>query len=128
MKYPYGLACYPNNWFQAKVSRTKICIQFQGVDMKLRSLSHDLNPLPKRVSDQQRYIPITTTEGDSVEILAVGCQMPVIEDLQMQLIDAYNHYARHYLEDYKKEYNKDFAIFLESAIIRLQETLNKIKR
>lgn len=130
MKYDLmGLACYPKSWRGTVVSPTKICIQFNNADLMLRPLDGDLKMLPKQALTLRHYIEINTSEKDqSIGVLAVGCQMPEIEGLQHELIQAYEKYAKNYLDVYTSTYNKTFKDFIKltkAAIDRLDNILDK---
>jgi hypothetical protein len=120
MKYPYALAQYPKSYLGYKVSPYKICIQFNNPLVKLRTLGNDRKQLPK-LPDLKCYFPVTD-EGKELEIIATGCLMPTIEDMQLDLISAYKEYYQAHKEYYKENYNKDFKDFL----LRLHNDLTNL--
>jgi len=106
-----SIANYPKKFHNTVVSPTKICIQFSHVESKLRLKAGGYYI---KLPDGYKGLPITP-EGVDIDQLAVGCQMPIIEDLQMALIDAYTKYAKLYTHRYKQVYNKEFIDFLQQA-------------
>jgi len=106
-----SIANYPKQFHGTVVSPTKICIQFSHVESKLR---HKVGGYYIKLPDGLRGLPITP-EGVDIDQLAVGCQMPIIEDLQMGLIDAYTKYAKLHTHRYKQVYDKEFIDFLQQT-------------
>lgn len=105
----HSIANYPTRFLCCVVSPTKICIQFEDVQSKLRFKD---GASYVKLPDTTKALPISTT-GTEVDILAVGCQMPTIVQLQMELLHAYERYSDQYKERYAQEYGIEFRSFLE---------------
>ena len=81
----HSIANYPESFLGCVVSPTKICVQYKEVESKLRYVEGgEYIKLP----NTSKALPISV-HGTEVDILAVGCQMPVLEDIQFGLIEAY---------------------------------------
>lgn len=118
-----GIAAYPKYFHGFVVSPTKICIQFSSPQLVLRTLGKDQPGLCK-LPNTDKVLPVSIM-GTDIDVLAVGCQMPTIEALQNQLIDAYKEYKAKHTDTYKETYEKDFTQFIEHIIKRLRtEVLN----
>lgn len=119
----HSVANYPKECLGCVVSPTKICIQFSEVMSKLRfKEGAEYVKLPST----HKALPIST-DGTDVDILAVGCQMPVIEALQSALIEAYVKYGNEHGEAYKAVYGTDFKLFLLDTIQEMIDAVNQIK-
>lgn len=120
-KYTYncGIAAYPKYFHGFVVSPTKICIQFSSPQLILRTLGKDQPGLYK-LPNTDKVLPVSIM-GTDIDVLAVGCQMPTIEALQHQLIDAYKEYKTKHTDIYKETYEKDFTQFIKQVIERLQK-------
>ena len=68
------------------------------------------------------------TDGTEVDVVAVGCQMPVLEQVQEGLVDAYIEYGRLHSERYKEEYGKDFVDFLLKLRTSIDRAIRKIAK
>ena len=120
----HSVAGYPEKFLACMVSPTKICMQFESVTAKLRyKEGGEYVKLP----DCAKVLPIRTT-GTEVDILAVGAQMPVIEELQKNLIAAYLSYGSEHGIRYRAEYNKDFLDFLREIQTSLNRTIETLTR
>lgn len=111
----HSLANYPKLFHGTVVSPTKICMQFEDVEVKLR---YKQGGFYRNNEFQEKWVPISTT-GTAIELTSVGCQMPVIEEVQAALIAAYHQYAELHMARYRHEYNKDFIDFLKKTHITL---------
>ncbi len=116
----HKLANYPTGFGGTVVSPTKICIQYTGVQTKLRVNVYSKTPIIK-TPDSHRAISIRD-DGTDIGVLAVGCQLPVLEQVQMGLIEAYRSYAREHSDTYAEKYGKSFMSFL----LRMQAELDKV--
>jgi hypothetical protein len=122
MTIKHSIANYPKAFHGYVVSPTKICFQFEDVQSKLRfkeggayvKLPNTIKALPVPVS------------GVEVDILAVGCQMPVLELLCANMIEAFREYGLKHSEIYQQTYNKEFLVFLENTMKRLGEVLEDL--
>lgn len=119
----HSLANYPKKFLGCVVSPTKICLQFEGVQSKLRFKqgAHYV-----KLHDTTKALPISIS-GTDVDIVAVGCQMPVIEELQGYLIQAYRNYASLYSAVYREQYGKDFLAFLLTSIKELEDVIIEVQ-
>jgi len=118
----HSLANYPQKFLGCVVSPTKICLQFEEVLVKLRlKQGADYIKLP----DTSRALPIAHT-GTGVDITAVGCQMPVLEDLQANLIKAYVTYGQLHTATYEQQYGKDFMSFLLQTRKNLDDAITAL--
>lgn len=124
MHYKATLANYPQAFKGYVVSPTKICIQFNGCQVKLRPLI-DINNFSKHGPNNDRIIPIATT-GTDIEGIAVGCQLPVVEEYQLGLLDAYEEYYNKYKEIYSSTYNKNFKDFILNIDTKVKHLLSLI--
>lgn len=114
----HSLANYPLKFLGYVISPTKICLQFEEVTTKLRfKQGADYIKLPSTA----KALAIEPT-GTSVDILAVGCQMPVLKDMQHQLIHSYRTYLHEHSATYYQTYGADFMEFL----IEIREGLDEI--
>ena len=119
-KYNQGIACYPTKFKGYVVSPTKICLQYEDVQLKMRPLEAGVDDLPK-LGTGHRYIPVSS-ETQEVKILANGHQMPELEAMLSNVIDAYAQYARYHKETYRITYGKD----LIDSLLLLQAKLNNL--
>lgn len=118
-RYKHSFANYPSTFLGYVVSPHKICIQFQGVKTTLRNVPNETSDLIK-LPDLSIALPVVS-QGVGIDILAVGCTFPVLEELQMSLIDSYKEYYLKYKDDYKRLYDRDFK---EDFLKALQLKLN----
>ena len=116
--YKHSFANYPKKFLGTVVSPHKICLQFQDVRTTLRVAYRDESDLIKLPSTDPA-LPVVPS-GVGIDILAVGCEMPVLEQLQSALIKAYKIYKEQHNDYYIKHYGKHFYEFI-------QETINKLK-
>lgn len=120
----HSLANYPKNFLGYVISPTKICIQFAEVDTKLRfKEGGEYIKLPST----EKALPISP-KGTPVEIVAVGCQMPVLEDLQNHLLNAYLQYGKLHSQIYKDVYQKEFLDFLCLMSSRLNTIIQELSK
>ncbi len=105
----HSLANYPTEFKGTVISPTKICLQFQDVQVKFRRNLDSTEWL--KMPDGHRAVAISDT-GTDIALSSMGCQIPVLEDMQLRLITAYRAYYKFHGERYKKEYGKDFFYFL----------------
>lgn len=119
--YRHSFAMYPGSFKGFVVSPHKICLQWSTVQAKLRVAYRDTSDLIK-LPDTNKALPVISS-GVGIDTLAVGCEMPVIEQLQNQLITAYAEYWDKHSEYYNKEYGKGFSIFLRETINKLEKIL-----
>lgn len=106
-----AIAAYPSEFKGTVISPTKICIQFIDVVSKLRVLTNEqYTPL-----HDGTYNFIIKNTDTPIDVLSVGCQMPVIETLQKALIEAYKIYLKDHSAKYREEYGKEFTEFLKQA-------------
>jgi len=126
-KYNVAFANYPESFRGYVVSATKICLQFDNPQVKLRLQQTDKTLYNKGGTDSDRYVPVYTS-GTNIDCIAIGCQMPVVEDYQLQLIEAYLKYflthKKTYHETYGKKF-KDFVNILTDKVLRLQSIVNE---
>jgi len=127
IRYPVSIANYPEFFKGCVVSPTKICLQFTVTECKLRLHGADRAAFAKYGPDSDRMIPVGTL-GTQVDSIAVGCQMPVVVDYQLQLIDAYAKYYQLYRDKYKETYGEEFAVFIAKVYARLGGLLNEINK
>lgn len=121
----HSIANYPKGFLGCVVSPTKICLQFEDVQSKLRvKEGADYVKLP----DTSKALPISHL-GTDVDILAVGCQMPVLEDAQFRLIEAYDKYGKLYSDVYAETYEgKQFIDYLKRVSSALNNVITKLDR
>ena len=120
-KYNYAFANYPLGFRGCVISPTKICMQFADPMVKLRLLGQPGDDLPGKY----KYLPVGTG-GVNILTTAVGCQMPVLEKVQLELISAYNTYYMCHKDCYKNTYGKNFIDFirkLKTEINNLSDVL-----
>jgi hypothetical protein len=120
----HSLANYPLSFKGTVISPTKICLQFQDVQVKFRKNLNSSEYLKMPNGDVS--IPIATT-GTEVATCNMGCQMPVLEDLQFALINSYVSYAKYNSEVYKEHYGKEFIDFLLQVQAELANALIQIR-
>lgn len=125
-KYPYAFAQYPQTFIGCKVSPTKICMQFGDPTIKLRIMDGDRKMLPKQPSCHP-YAEVTEN-GVDFSVIATGCQMPVIEELQRGLCVAYDEYLKLHQGTYNKEYNKNYIDFLKEIKVEFERLITKWDR
>lgn len=119
-RHKHSFANYPLSFRGCVVSPTKICLQFNEPTIKLRVDASTRDEL-KKGTDTIKYLAVPET-GIDIACTAVGCQMPVVEQYQLELLEAYRKYYRLHAETYKQTYNKDFKDFL----LKLQEMVNSL--
>lgn len=110
-KYPYSFANYPTGFKGCVVGPTKICMQFSNPQVKLRLHEQSGDELHKVPGTKDCYVPVIVN-GVEVLVTAVGCQMPVLEQAQFELIHAYRAYYSAHKDMYRKTYNKMFSEFI----------------
>lgn len=120
----HSIAQYPTSFKGTVVSPTKICLQFEDVEAKLRFMEGaEYMKLP----DTYKALPISVN-GTSVDVSAVGCQMPTIEVLQAELLQAYLKYGRLYSQTYEEVYEgRKFIDFIERTVVELTR-ISKVLR
>lgn len=112
----HSIANYPKAFLGCVVSPTKICLQFEEVESKLR---YKEGGTYVKLHDTSKALPISVL-GTKIDILAVGCQMPELEALQSALIEAYIKYGRLHNETYHNTYfGKEFLDFLKETQLSL---------
>lgn len=124
MKFEHSLACYPVSWRGTVVSPTKICLQFNNPELKVRVFNRDTSDLVKLPNTDRAMV--ISSKGTEVDCVAVGCQMPVIEALQMELLDSYVKYGRIHKDTYNETYCKDFKDFLLIVQAKLHNAIEKL--
>lgn len=120
----HSMANYPKKFKGCVVSPTKICLQFQEVQLKLRKNPNSSEWLKMPNGEQAAAVSTTGTEFD---ISAMGCQMPTLEDMQFSLINAYVHYGRNNAEVYRETYGKEFLDYLLLVQAELANAILKVK-
>lgn len=126
MKYNHSFANYPTDFKGCVVSPTKICLQFLNPQIKLRVDPETRDELPK-MPDTNRYLCVPEN-GVDINTTAVGCQMPIVEKYQFELLDAYKKYYRLYSNTYKETYKKDFIDFIKQLHTRCTILLNEMEK
>jgi hypothetical protein len=122
MAIKHSIANYPKTFHGYVVSPTKICFQFEDVQSKLRfKEGGEYVKLPNTT----KALPVPIT-GVQVDLLSVGCQMPVLELLCENMIDAFKEYYLNHNATYKETYDKDFKEFLIGIESKLLNLLNEI--
>ncbi len=119
--YRHSFANYPKSFKGFVVSPHKICLQWSTVQTKLRIAYRDDSDLLK-LPTTERALPVVPN-GVGIDTLAVGCEMPIIEELQDQLIKAYAEYWEKHSEYYSNKYGKGFSLFLLNTIKKLEGIL-----
>ena len=118
----HSLANYPKKFLGCVVSPTKICMQFAEVTSKLRfKEGADYIKSPYTI----KALPIKVT-GTDIDILAVGAQLPEIEELQLSLTKAYLEYSKVHSQRYKQEYNKEFIDFILKIHTEIGEVIKEL--
>jgi len=87
MKHPVGVSAYPQSFRGCKVSKGKICLQFNDPQLKLRLLGTKGEMLPKNTGDFTKVLPVPET-GVDIEVIAVGCNLKTIVELKKLLEEA----------------------------------------
>ena len=123
-KHLHNLANYPTSFKGTVVSPTKICMQFGDVQVKLRRNEQSSEYL--KMPNGDIAMPIATT-GTDIGISAMGCQMPVLEEAQFGLINAYMTYGKYNSEIYRQKYDKEFIDFLLNVQIELTKAIQYIQ-
>lgn len=120
----HALANYPKKFLRTVISPLKICLQFADVQVKFRRNLD--SPEWLKMPNGDIAVPIATT-GTDVETSNMGCPIPVLETMQLELLDTYLVYCKYNNHHYKAAYNRDFLDFLETVQDRLSETIEQIK-
>ena len=119
----HSLAQYPTGFVGCIVSPTKICMQYGPLEAKLRyKEGAEYIKLPSTA----KALPISVT-GTHLAVSAIGCQMPVLEDAQRALYQAFLVYGQSHAEVYRKTYGKEFMDTLIELRTCLDETINSLK-
>jgi len=118
----HSLANYPTQFLGCVVSPNKICMQFSDVQSKLRFKqgAHYI-----KLPDTSKALPITPT-GTDVDLLAVGCVMPVLEQTQLNLIQAYLEYGIKHSDSYRDKYSSEFLGFLIRVHKELEDVISAL--
>ena len=107
----YGLANYPKGFRGCVVSPLKICMQFERPTVKLRTLGrHDVRTAEVNAA------------GNDWEVSSMGCPIPVLEECQRHLVDAYRKYGEEHSDLYAETYDREFRDFL----IEIRDKLNGV--
>ncbi len=120
----HSLANYPKKFKGTVISPTKICMQFEDVQVKFRRDIGSTEYL--KMPNGDISIAIATT-GTDIDISAMGCQMPVLEDVQFGLINAYISYGRYHSQTYRDTYGREFLDFLLHVQAQLANAIVKVK-
>jgi hypothetical protein len=110
MYYKCNLANYPTSFKGYIISPTKICLQFNDVEIKTR-INGNEDALLKYGPNNEKHVLISTL-GTRLDGIAIGCQMPIVEVYQIELIKAYKDYYMSYKNHYHKNYQKQFKDFI----------------
>lgn len=102
-----GLACYPKEFKEVVISPTKLCLQFNAVQSKLRMLGNSGKQLPKDPKSHQPVSNISTGDQAVFGLLSVGCQMPVLFNLVKTILVSLDKYGQEHRDTFKKTYDKD---------------------
>lgn len=124
----HSLANYPKEFITCVVTKGKICLQFGNVDVKLRyKEGGEYIKLPCTT----KALPIPVT-GTKVDIVAIGCPVPVIFSMLDDLIGALGeYYSLHTPSDAKIEFiNKveSAYTYLSSMVISMKKEIKCQKR
>jgi hypothetical protein len=119
----HSMAGYPTSFRGTVISPTKICMQFNSVELKLRLLA---GKEYLKIPDGSRGMMVSHT-GTPVDVLSVGCQLPTLEDLQAALVQAYLIYGTTHKQRYREEYGKEFIDFLEQTKNQITTVINSLK-
>lgn len=122
--FPYGVAAYPSRFRGYVISSTKICLQWEDVQLKTRPLGLNTDDLAKG-KNGNKVMPISTI-GTDVSVIAVGNQLPVLEQTLFELMEAFVEYNRLHAETYEKEYGRKFIDYLEALRVELDRTILRI--
>ncbi|MBA4259163.1 MAG: hypothetical protein C0446_08360 [Chitinophaga sp.] len=118
----HSVANYPSYFLGYVVSPLKICMQFKEVESKLR-FKNGAEYI--KLSNTDKVLPIKTT-GTPIDILAIGCIMPVLEETQLNLIEAYKEYYTKHSDIYEQTYKRSFKMFLEILKNRIDNLLDYV--
>ena len=77
--------------------------------------------------DGKAYVKMTE-DAQRFKVAAVGCQMPVLEELQTKLLVAYKDYYKQNRQTYKEAYGKEFGDFLRVTKSKIDNLVNYIER
>jgi len=103
-----GLAAYPIEFKEIVISPNKLCLQFSSVTTKVRLLGKDGKQLPKDPITHQPVASISTDDKSVFNLLAVGCQLPVVFNLLHNIIVSFDKYGQKYSKHFSITYGKDF--------------------
>lgn len=124
--FKHSVANYPDSFLGIVVRPHNMCIQFRGVTSKLRVAHFDESDLVKCLNNI-KVLPLST-EGIKIDISGMGTPIPLIEELQEGLIEAYLKYYKENEKYYRKTYNKDFLSFLLRQRASLTRVITVIER
>jgi hypothetical protein len=103
---PHRLAAYPTEFAQFVITEGKICLQFKDTVVKLRRANN---------------LELTTVidgDGNRYELLSLGCVLPVLIQIQHQLITAYEEYMRQFGDESLIDHIEEFATKLNEILKR----------
>lgn len=118
----HSFANYPTGFKGYVVSPTKICLQFSEPQINLR-VDADTRFELKTLPNNDRYLEVPE-HGINISVTAVGCQMPVVEQYQLALIDAYTQYYHTHSQVYTEIYGKDFKDFIKQVHVKIENLIN----
>ena len=122
----HSLANYPTRFKGFVVREDNICIQFEDVLSKLKkNLKTDDETINLPTRERAVVIP---PSGFRFNTLAVRTNIEVLEEMQLELIDAYKTFYRQSRKHYTLKTKKDFTRFLERVKIKLEVLLSEIDR
>lgn len=121
-----GLAAYPDTFKEVVISPTKLCLQFNEVEMKVRLLGNDGKQLPKDPLTHQPVAHISTGGKDGFGLLSVGCQMPVVFNLLKTVLLALEKYSQQHTNTFKKTYNKELKSEIKELKVMIDVILSQL--
>jgi hypothetical protein len=88
-------------------------------------MGNDMTQLPRNKQDKYCLeVPVT---GVDLSLVAVGCQMPELEQVQLGLIKAYEEYGNSHSKTYQEKYGKEFLTTLKDFQTQLESTIKALE-
>lgn len=124
--FPYGIAAYPLGFRGTVISPTKICLQYEDVQCLARPLGLDKSELHAGKNGNLN-LPVST-QGTDISVIAVGSQLPVLEQMLFTVIADFREYHKRHAKDYEKAYDRKFVDFLGALKVELDKTITIVHK
>ena len=127
IKYDHSIANVPCSFLGFVVRPHNFCLQYQDVNVKLRVANNKTDDIIKFGPENAKGLPVTT-DGAQVFISGNTTPIPMVEEIQEKLLEAYKTYYNLHNDYYTRTYNKQWLTFLKKTKVELERQINIIER